>query len=79
MNTTTVLTSAMTYTPTQTLTVDQFIAQYGDDARYELADGELIDMEPTGPHETVGGKLATPTSAWPLPRLTSPGLFPAPA
>ncbi|MGJ3245345.1 MAG: Uma2 family endonuclease [Elainellaceae cyanobacterium] len=49
----------MTYTPTQTLTVDEFIAQYGDDARYELADGELIDMEPTGPHETVGGKLAT--------------------
>lgn len=49
----------MTYTPTQPLTVDQFIAQYGDDARYELADGELIDMEPTGPHETVGGKLAT--------------------
>ena len=49
----------MTYTPTQTLTVDQFIAQYGDDSRYELADGELIEMEPTGPHETVGGKLAT--------------------
>jgi Uma2 family endonuclease len=49
----------MTYTPAKTLTVDQFIAQYGDDFRYELADGELIDMEPTGPHETVSGKLAT--------------------
>jgi Uma2 family endonuclease len=49
----------MTYTPTQTLTFDEFIAQYGDDFRYELADGELIDMEPTGPHEAVGGKLAT--------------------
>lgn len=49
----------MTYTSTPTLTVDQFIAKYGDDTRYELADGELIDMEPTGPHETVGGKLAT--------------------
>lgn len=48
----------MTYTPAQTLTVDHFIAEYGDDSRYELADGELIDMEPTGPHETVGGKLA---------------------
>ncbi|NCJ07141.1 Uma2 family endonuclease [Synechococcales cyanobacterium C] len=48
----------MTYTPTQTLTVDHFIAEYGDDSRYELADGELIDMEPTGPHETVSGKLA---------------------
>jgi Uma2 family endonuclease len=47
----------MTYTPAKPLTVDQFVAQYSDDFRYELADGELIDMEPTGPHETVGGKL----------------------
>ncbi len=43
------------YTPGKTL--NEFIAQYGDDPRYELADGELIDMEPTGPHETVSGKL----------------------
>ena len=49
----------MTYTPTKTLTFDEFIAQYGDEFRYELADGELIDMEPTGTHEAVGGKLAT--------------------
>ncbi|WOB42601.1 Uma2 family endonuclease [Thermoleptolyngbya oregonensis NK1-22] len=49
----------MTYTPAQALTVDRFIAQHGDDSRYELADGELIDIEPTGPHETVSGKLAT--------------------
>ncbi len=49
----------MTYTPAQALTVDRFIAQHGDDSRYELADGELIDLEPTGPHETVSGKLAT--------------------
>ncbi|WP_204150727.1 Uma2 family endonuclease [Leptolyngbya sp. CCY15150] len=48
----------MTYTPTQTLTVAQFIAQYGDDSRYELADGELIDRSLTGAHETVSGKLA---------------------
>jgi Uma2 family endonuclease len=47
----------MTYTPAKPITVDQFVAQYSDDFRYELADGELIDMEPTGPHETVGGKL----------------------
>lgn len=47
----------MSYTLTSTLTVDEFIAQYGDDDRYELADGELIDMEPTGPHEAVTGKL----------------------
>ena len=48
----------MTYTPTQLLTVEQFFDQYADHHRYELADGELIDREPTGPHEAVGGKLA---------------------
>lgn len=35
------------------LTVDEFITRYGDDERYELIDGELIEMEPTGPHEQV--------------------------
>jgi Uma2 family endonuclease len=48
----------MTYTPTTMLTFTDFLAQYQDNPRYELADGELIDMEPTGPHETVSGKLA---------------------
>lgn len=37
----------------QLLTVDEFINRYGDNERYELIDGELIDMEPTGPHEQV--------------------------
>ncbi len=66
----------MTYTPTQTFTFDAFIAQYGDDFRYELADGELIDRSLTGPHEAVGGKLATKIGiaitqaqhAWFIPR-----------
>jgi Uma2 family endonuclease len=49
----------MVYTPTQMLTVEAFLNQYCDRPRYELADGELIDMDPTGPHEAVGGKLAT--------------------
>jgi Uma2 family endonuclease len=44
---------------TKPLTLEEFLIQYGNNPRYELADGELIDMEPTGPHETVGGKLAT--------------------
>ena len=48
----------MTYTPPKTLSFDEFIAQYGDDPRYELIDGVLRDMEPTGPHELVAGKLA---------------------
>lgn len=48
----------MTYTSTQILEFEEFLNQYRDNPRYELADGELIDMEPTGPHEAVGGKLA---------------------
>ena len=46
--------------PTQkpTLTAREFIDQYGEDSRYELIDGELRDLEPTGPHETVAGTLA---------------------
>ncbi len=42
----------------QLLTVAAFLQQYGDNSRYELADGEIIDMDPTGPHEAVSGKLA---------------------
>lgn len=33
--------------------IDEFITRYGDSERYELIDGELIEMEPTGPHEQV--------------------------
>ena len=46
-------------TDRQLFTCDDFLARYQDNPRYELADGEIIDMEPTGPHEAVGGKLAT--------------------
>ncbi|MBD0388622.1 MAG: Uma2 family endonuclease [Nostoc sp. C3-bin3] len=49
----------MTYISPKTLTFENFLSQYRDNPRYELADGELIDMEPTGPHETASGKLAT--------------------
>ncbi len=35
------------------LTVDEFISCYSECDRYELIDGELIEMEPTGPHEQV--------------------------
>jgi Uma2 family endonuclease len=48
----------MIYTVTKPFTFDEFVAQYGDEFRYELADGELVDMEPTGTHEAVGGKIA---------------------
>jgi Uma2 family endonuclease len=48
----------MTYTPSKILTFEEFLTQYGDDPRYELIDGELREMHPTGPHESVSGKLA---------------------
>jgi len=48
----------MIYTSPKLLTFEAFIEQYGDNPRYELIDGELRDMEPTGPHEAVAGSLA---------------------
>ncbi|MEG3906397.1 Uma2 family endonuclease [Microcoleus sp. w2-18bC1] len=49
----------MAYTAPKILTFETFLDRYFDNFRYELADGELVDREPTGPHETVSGKLAT--------------------
>jgi Uma2 family endonuclease len=37
----------------QPLSVDEFLARYGSDNRYELIDGEVFDLEPTGQHEEV--------------------------
>lgn len=41
----------------QLLTVREFVDRYGDTTEYELIDGELIDLEPTGIHEQVAGFL----------------------
>ncbi len=49
----------MVYTSSQLLSFEDFLDRYGENDRYELADGELIDMDPTGPHEMVAGKIAT--------------------
>lgn len=49
----------MVYTPPQLLSFAAFLERYGDQPRYELADGELLDMGPSGPHEAVAGKLAS--------------------
>jgi Uma2 family endonuclease len=35
------------------LSFDEFLAGYGGNNRYELIDGEVFDLEPTGPHEEV--------------------------
>jgi Uma2 family endonuclease len=40
------------------VTFRDFINQYGNNPRYELIDGEIRDMEPTGPHETVAGDIS---------------------
>jgi Uma2 family endonuclease len=41
--------------PTQLkpITFEEFLTEYSDDNRYELIDGEVFDLEPTGPHEEV--------------------------
>ncbi len=36
------------------LSFEEFFAHYGGDNRYELIDGEVFDLEPTGLHEEVG-------------------------
>ena len=43
---------------TPLMTFDTFIEQYGDQEQYELIDGEVIDLEPTGLHEQVIAFLA---------------------
>ncbi len=43
----------MTHAAPKLLTFNEFVARYGDNERYELIDGELIDREPTGPHEEI--------------------------
>lgn len=37
------------------ISFDDFLAQHSGDNRYELIDGEIFDLEPTGPHEQVAG------------------------
>jgi Uma2 family endonuclease len=44
-------------TNTGSISFEAFVARYLDDVRYELIDGELIDLEPTGLHEQVAGLI----------------------
>lgn len=37
----------------QPLSFEEFLARYGAEDRYELIDGEVFDLEPTGAHEQV--------------------------
>ncbi|MDJ0657965.1 MAG: Uma2 family endonuclease [Crocosphaera sp.] len=47
----------MVQLPTKTLTINEFINRFGDNYNYELIDGELIDLEPTGIHEQIAAFL----------------------
>lgn len=38
---------------------DEFLVSYGGDNRYELIDGEVFDLEPTGSHEEVAALITT--------------------
>jgi Uma2 family endonuclease len=41
----------------QLTTFDEFIAGYPEDGRYELINGRVCEVKPTGPHEQVGAYL----------------------
>jgi Uma2 family endonuclease len=43
----------------QPISFDEFLARYGRDNRYELIDGEVFDLEPTGSHEEVTAFITT--------------------
>src|SRR4051794_36137989 len=57
------------------LNFNEFIAQYGDRDQYELIDGELIDVEPTGLHEQVIGFVARKLNVE-IDRLDLPYIIP---
>lgn len=48
---------AIAQTKNQSLSLDEFVARYGSDNRYELIDGEVFDLEPTGQHEEVAALI----------------------
>lgn len=41
------------------LSFDEFLARYGGNNRYEMIDGEVFDLEPTGLHEEIAAFITT--------------------
>ncbi|GAX38095.1 Uma2 family endonuclease [Nodularia sp. NIES-3585] len=41
------------------LSFEEFLVSYRDDNRYELIDGDIFDLEPTGLHEEVAAFITT--------------------
>ncbi|HCV32338.1 MAG TPA: hypothetical protein DGO89_20600 [Microcoleaceae bacterium UBA9251] len=66
----------MLQSPPKIIAVDEFITNYGDSDCYELIDGELTEMEPTGPQEQVsafiGRKLNVAIDRLDLPYFIPP-------
>jgi hypothetical protein len=60
----------------QTLTLEDFLGQYRNNPRYELAEGEIIDLEPTGPRKPLAANSPA-KSVSPLITDNCPGLYPA--
>jgi Uma2 family endonuclease len=57
------------------LNFNDFVTQYGDQDQYELIDGELIDVEPTGLHEQVISFIARKLNVE-IDRLNLPYIIP---
>ncbi len=57
------------------LSFETFVNRYLDHDRYELIDGELIDLEPTGLHEQVAGFVNRKLNVE-IDRLNLPWLIP---
>jgi Uma2 family endonuclease len=57
------------------LTFEEFIAWYPTDGRYELIDGIVTEMQPTGEHEAVTEFIAT-SFTLEVNRLQLPYKFP---
>ena len=51
------MTLAIAQVQNQPVSLDEFIARYGGDNRYELIDGEVFNLEPTGQHEEVAALI----------------------
>jgi Uma2 family endonuclease len=64
----------MVQTVPQLMTLEEFLDWYPDGyGRYELWDGVVVEMQPTGTHEQVGGflgvKLGVEIDRWSLPYI----------
>jgi Uma2 family endonuclease len=57
------------------LTFEEFLAWYPENGRYELIDGVIVEMQPTGKHEEIADFLATAVTIE-TQRLQLPYRFP---